>query len=361
MDTVTIPKPINGHGHPRQGEIFEHLIKLMMYIFSHYLGMGNTKPPILTAADALRYKKAAEKIAAAENTEEEFELHPVIKLREDSTPEMVREAIKCGFRFFKLYPFNMTTHSDDGIINYMCKNLRECYEVIASQRTDDGKKAHTMWHMEHPRKCHDDSEREYMGLGIFEQVYHLVPGLNMTWCHLTDSRVVPTLMSMDDRVVFELAIHYAFIRENDTHGHNHLVSRPPAKLQRDLVEIRRLMVSGHHKVINGLDDAIWPIGMKECADSMCGIWNLITGMSAIIEVFEIEKALGTYGSKEYQNLVNFTSGNAARHYELPAPKTKSIFVREPWKIGNVMTLGSDKAVPFRAGQTSLWAPLLPHT
>lgn len=40
----------------------------------------------------------------------------------------------------------------------------------------------------------------------------------MTWCHLSDTRVVPTLMDMEERVVFELAVHYGYLRENDTHG-----------------------------------------------------------------------------------------------------------------------------------------------
>lgn len=140
MDFITIPKPNNGHGHPRQDELFAYLIRIMMHIFHHYLGMGNTKPPILTAEDALRYKTRAHKIRNAAKTIVEFELHPVIKLREDTKPETVREAIRQEFRFFKLYPKSKTSHADDGIINYMHPNLRGCYEIIATERTPDGKK-----------------------------------------------------------------------------------------------------------------------------------------------------------------------------------------------------------------------------
>ncbi len=355
MDSITIPKATNGHGHPRQDELFEYLIRIMMHIFHHYLGMGNTKPPLLNADDATRYQRHGHNVRDAKNPDAEFELHSVIKLREDTLPATVREAIGRGFRFFKLYPKSKTTHADDGISNYMHPNLRGCYEVIATEKSPDGKKAHSLWHNEHPRKLWDDSECEYAALGAFEQVYNLVPGLNMTWCHLSDTRVVPTLMDMEDRVVFELAVHYGYLRENDTHGKNHYVSRPPAKLLRDMQEIRRLMVSGHPKTINGLDDAIWPKGFKECADGMCGIWNLIEALPRIIQIFEEEGALGPEGTPKYTNLVNFLSGNALRHYELSPPKSTLTLVRQPHQVPNEYTLGSTVAVPFGAGKPSLWS------
>lgn len=59
MDTVTIPKPINGHGHARQGELMEHIVKMAAKYFSHYFAMGNTKPPILQANEAFFYRQMA--------------------------------------------------------------------------------------------------------------------------------------------------------------------------------------------------------------------------------------------------------------------------------------------------------------
>ena len=354
MNAVTIPKPINGHGHLRQGELFEYLVRMAMYLFSHYFGMGNTKPPILLAEDAQGYKDRGHEIRDQENPEQEFEMHPVIKLREDTTPEMVRDAIQQGFRFFKLYPKSKTTHADDGISNYMHPNLRGCYEVIATEKTLDRKSAHTLWHNEHPRKSWDDSECEYAALGAFEQIYNLVPGLKMTWCHLSDTRVVPTLMDMEDRVAFELAIHYAFLRENDTHGQNHHVCRPPAKLERDRMEIRRLMVSGHPKVISGLDDAPHPIGQKECADAMCGVWTLPVALPLIMQVFEEEGRLRGPDGRASEQLLSFTSENACRFYGLRPPKTTLTLIEQEWVVPSKYQLGSTTIVPFMAGKTLKW-------
>lgn len=355
MDRMTIPKPINGHGHVRQGDLFTHLVRLASHFFSHYFGMGNTKPPILTADDASRYKKRAITCVdgKGDTAEQEFELHPVIKLREDTNYEMVRNAIQQGFRFFKLYPKSKTTHADDGISNYMHPNLRECYEVIAMEKTPDGRSAHTLWHCEHPRTVWDDSECEYAALGIFEQVYSLVPGLNMTWCHLSDTRVVPTLLDMEDRVAFELAVHYAFLRENDTHGKNHNVCRPPAKLERDRMEIRRLMVSGHPKIISGLDDAPWPVGEKECAEAKCGVWTLPVALPLIMQVFEEEGMLETDGGAS-QQLINFTSANARAFYELGHPQTEITLAKSDWVVPAYYQLGSERVVPFMAGKTLHW-------
>ncbi|MDP3661379.1 MAG: hypothetical protein Q8R17_00790 [bacterium] len=352
MNTITIPKPVNGHGHLRQGELFAHLVRMARRLFSHYFGMGNTKPPILLAEEAAEYKNAAHKIDEEEGFGQEFEMHPIIKLREDTTPEMVRDAIQQGFRFFKLYPKSKTTHADDGIINYFCPNLRGCYEVIATEKTPERKSAHTLWHCEHPRHVWDDSECEYAALGPFEQVYDLVPGLKMTWCHLSDTRVVPTLMDMGERVAFELAVHYAFLRENDTHGKNHHVCRPPAKLERDRKEIRRLMVSGNPKVINGLDDAPWDIDKKECESAMCGVWTLPVALPLIVRIFEEEGLL--INSTVPDSLIAFTSANACRFYNLRNPKSTITLTKQDWVVPAVYLLGDTSVVPFMAGQTLHW-------
>jgi dihydroorotase len=351
MRKVTIPKPINGHGHLRQELLFEFLVRIAMFIFSHYLGMGNTKPPILDADSAEKYKEHGHRVRDAKASDVEFNLHTVIKVREDSSWRKIREAIQEGFRFFKFYPKSKTTHADDGIVNYFCPSLVECYRVIAEETTPDGKRAHALFHGEHPNMLVDDSEAEYMFFGIFEGIYNLIPELLMTWCHLTDSRVVPFLQQME-RVLIELAVHYGYITENDTHGHNHNVSRPPAKGRFDRDMIRQLIVNGIGA--NGFDDAPWEKGKKECAHSMCGVWNLVNGIPLILQIFDEMGVSIEEGTLGYQNLVRFTSGNAVKFYNLPEPQSKLTLVNRPLYIWEEYRLDTGLFVPFRAGMHTTW-------
>jgi len=57
MDKITITKPVNRHFHARQGAALQFLVPLVSSVCRAAVLMGNTLPPIVTAEDALAYRK----------------------------------------------------------------------------------------------------------------------------------------------------------------------------------------------------------------------------------------------------------------------------------------------------------------
>ncbi|MDE1940959.1 MAG: hypothetical protein KGI66_02455, partial [Patescibacteria group bacterium] len=55
LDKIAIPYLYNMHGHLRQGRTLALTVKIASMWCWFYAAMGNTKPPILTLADAMRY------------------------------------------------------------------------------------------------------------------------------------------------------------------------------------------------------------------------------------------------------------------------------------------------------------------
>lgn len=249
MDRVHIPLLKNVHGHLRQGELLKLFVPFAVRYCSHYFAMGNTKPHIANADCAERYYKEINTCVSTDLDRESFRAFPVIKIREDTKPEVVREALQRGYKLFKLYPLAKTSHADDGIANYFCDNLLGCYKEIAAGE------GYSLWHPEHPGKRWDDSECEYAFLGIFEAVQKLVPELNMVWEHLTDTRVLPFLFDMGERVAATVTAHHMMLRLNDVLGQNYHLCRPPAKLMRDMETLRHIVTSAKYpRIMLGFDE-----------------------------------------------------------------------------------------------------------
>ena len=349
MNRITIPRINNMHGHLRQGELLKFLVPFAASQCGYYVPMGNTKPPILTGTDALAYCTAI--IAALPpNTCGLFKPIPTIKIREDTTPEMVREAAEMGVRMGKLYPHARTTHADDGIKNYM----RLCPVFETMQETG----MIAAFHPEHPNIIWDDAECEYAFWGIFESVYWLFPGLKKTWEHLSDTRVLPALLDMSDRIAFTITLHHMLIRDVEVNADSHNKCRPQAKRSADRDALRRIAISGHPKVILGLDDAPWDEEHKECARSCNGCWTMPNATELLFHIFDEEGALcnpdESINEDGVRRLTAFSSRNGAKFYGLPELGETITLERTPMVVREVYYQEEDLFVPFFEGRTLNW-------
>lgn len=351
MNRITIPRINNMHGHLRQDGLLQFLVPFAARHCGYYVPMGNTKPPILTGKAALEY---VEQIVAATPAKDKdcFKPIPTIKIREDTTPEMIREAARMGIRMGKLYPYARTTHADDGIKNYMC-----LYSVFEAMQ-EAGMIA--AFHPEHPNLIWDDAECEYAFWGIFESIYSLFPGLKMTWEHLSDTRVLPALLDMSDRVAFTITLHHMLIRDVEVNADSHNKCRPQAKRSSDREALRRIATSGHPKAILGLDDAPWDEKHKDCARSCNGCWTMPNATELLFHIFDEEGVIlhqdGSANEDGLRKLVAFSSRNGARFYGLPELSGTMTLEREPCTVAYSYynDPSSTDYVPFFAGKTLNW-------
>jgi dihydroorotase len=334
------------HGHLRQDRTLKLTVPIAAQYCQFYAAMGNTKPPILNLDDAIAYEREI----SAETPEEhrkDFLPFVVVKVREDSKVSDIIACISRGYRFFKFYPFARTTHADDGIKNYMSPRLREIYEAIASRN------AHSLWHCEHPLKRYDDMECEYAFLGIFEQIYNLVPSLMMCWEHLSDARVLPFLLDMEDRVACTVTVHHQVLRLNDVLGRNHNLCRPPAKTLLDMETLRDAVTSGRRKegrvafkIMLGLDDAPWDRDHKECGEASCGDYTMPAAVQRIVQIFDEDKRLFGPDGEASPAYRRYIVENAAAYYHLaPTNGVPIVLRREPYQIPFAYRLfGDDNSV-----------------
>jgi dihydroorotase len=359
MNKVILPLFENMHGHLRQDELLKLFTPFAAQFCNHYVAMGNTRPPILTYTDARRYE--AEIMAATpDECKKTFTPLVAIKVREDTSPQTVLEALIDGFHLFKFYPRAKTTHADDGIANYFTPSLIECYRVIA------GSGGYALFHPEHPGARWDDTECEYAFFGIFEAIYNMVPGLNMVWEHLTDSRVLPFLLEMEDRVACTVTAHHLMLRLNDVLGKNHHLCRPPAKMKRDTETLLEHVVTGKsNKIMSGLDDAPHPVSKKHCDEAACGVWTTTTAPQLHIQIFE--DAVGIT-PESLHHLANFVSTNARAYYKLHESKSNLLLTQKEEKVpyayrlahGRIISIKEKELVapsdfvPFMAGETLRW-------
>jgi len=340
---LTIPRINNMHGHLRQGDLLKFLVPFAARQCGYYVPMGNTKPPILTGEAACEYIYQIVGAIPEENRAY-FQPIPTIKIREDTTPAMIHEAAAFGVRMGKLYPYARTTHADDGIKNYM----RLCSVFEAMQEVE----MIAAFHPEHPNLIWDDAECEYAFWGIFESIYWLFPGLRMTWEHLSDTRVLPALLDMSDRVAFTITLHHMLIRDVEVNADSHNKCRPQAKRSIDRAELRRIATSGHPKAVLGLDDAPWDEEHKACARSCNGCWTMPDATERLCDLFEEEGVLygkaGEIIPDGLQKLIAFSSRNGARFYGLP--ELQATISLEKREEGYTTPEFYDSFVAFMAGK-----------
>lgn len=364
MQKIKIPLLENMHGHLRQDRQLDLFVPFAARFCHHYVAMGNTKPPILTAQHATGYHFEIFSRAPKPN-QSRFKPLVAIKVTEDTTVEMILEALQKGYRLFKFYPRAKTTHADDGIGNYFRPNLVEIYHLIAEYG------GYALFHPEHPDAYWDDMDCELMFFGIFEAIYNLAPSLNMVWEHLTDTRVLEPLLGMEERVACTVTAHHMMIRLNDVLGQNHLLCRPPAKRGEDKKTLREFVTQGKsRRIMLGLDDAPHDRAHKECKKASCGVWTMPVAPHIIVQIFDEENALFSPGIIALQR---FVALNARDYYKLPEQDGSACIklARKPYRVPFAYRLGAESAsiipvgtelgvlptdfVPFMAGEELPWS------
>lgn len=126
--TITMRAPDNWHAHFRQGVLIAFLVSFFIRFGwrRRILAMPNTTPPKLTGPEALDYAEQIKSIGRQMPNGGSFEPIAVIQITEQTTPEMIREAIRLGVRVGKVYPYFVTTNSENGV-----KDYKKIYPALA--------------------------------------------------------------------------------------------------------------------------------------------------------------------------------------------------------------------------------------
>jgi len=115
-DTLTIHRPDDWHLHLRDGDMLRAVLPETARHFSRAIIMPNLVPPVITGADAARYR---DRILAALPDGMAFQPLMTLYLTEDTDPDDVAAAHASGLiTAVKLYPTGATTNSASGVADF---------------------------------------------------------------------------------------------------------------------------------------------------------------------------------------------------------------------------------------------------
>lgn len=346
MDTSPAPQTIdivgafNAHSHLRdESEADQKLLPLVApeqeKIFEGCLAMPNTKSPITTGEEALRYTERISTYAP------NLFIVSTIYLTPHTTREVIREASKAGVQAAKLYIGGATTNSSHGVPIEKLDGMSNVFSEMA----ECGMRLCV--HGEDPRVAYRSREREF--LPAFEKMVNTHPNLVIIFEHISCAQAIDVCLKYDN-VYMTVTPHHLWLTEDDVWGDPWSLCMPVAKTKEDREALIKLVSSGHPRVIAGLDDAPHMISAKRTMKAGVkkapfGIWNVRAALPIYAEILSRNNAL--------PHLQALVSDNARKIYRLPAPHRRIQLVQEACVIPTEEN--PEAAQHFLFGETLPWS------
>jgi dihydroorotase len=352
LSWITITAPDNFHAHFRQEKLMEFLVPF----FIRYGWRGrivaepNTQPAILTGEQAIEYGEAITKLARAVKGGDTLEIIVTIQITEETTQHMVRDAYARGVRVAKVYPRYVTTHSNNGVVDYT-----KIYPALA---VAEELGMVVQFHAEHPSFDIIGRWKEPKFRKILDPIIKLFPKLKLTVEHVSSRSMVMWVGDQSPYVGAGIAVQYLYMTEDDLKGYSlrsgglicvHDAGfKPCAKDPRDRAAVCAAAVSGNPKFWCANDDSGHLRSKKEAFRDACGSWNTIASLSLIFSFFERNKALN--------RLEPFLCHHGADFYGLPRNTHTIKMARKNWKVEMIYPILAlnDSIVPFFAGEPMEW-------
>lgn len=334
--------------------MMELIIMLIARYWHYVVAMPNTRPPILNAEDVERYRQ--EIILAAADACPENILYPVmaIQITPKTTPRVLKEARKGNAMLGKVYPFGVTTNSDNGVSDYHAlekqfRAMEECGMVLSL-------------HPEMPDPAVQGLHKEKAFIRIIEWIVETFPNLNVVVEHVTDADMVATVKRLYDagaNIAATITLHHLYLTLDHVIGYAagtekmkpHHFCKPIAKLNEDRFALRDAVLSGHPAFFFGSDSAAHLKGQKECAECCAGVFTAPVMLPLLAEFFEQHGKLAL--------LEGFVSIRGAEFYGLPVPEKTITLLKMPWTVPEEYFHPEDTeklegVVPFKAGEEISW-------
>lgn len=325
--TISLLKPYDLHVHVRQADLLLAVLKYTLQQCAGALVMPNTKPPIRTAEDALRYRD--EILAIAEKAGyTNFILLLTIYLTGATTPEMIMDAARAGVRAVKVYPLNGTTNSQDGIANLLAPELSDVIHAIK----ESGMKLSIHGEVPHPGV--EIMDREFRFLDTLQKLTMQFPKLPIVLEHISSAEaveVVEGLARTRGNIWATITAHHPWLTLNDVLGSGIEAAHycyPIVKTSRDRLALWDAIHSRNPAFFLGSDSAPHLWGNKYCPKGAGGLFTAPILMPLLAHLFE-----KNFGGSWEKGLENFATRFGAQCYGLPIDDTQRItLVRKPYII-----------------------------
>jgi len=337
--TITITQPDDWHLHLRDGEVLNSVAPFTAKQFARAIIMPNLNPPVTTVVLAVEYLDRI--LAAVEGTD--FEPLMTLYLTDNTSADEIIAARKsCFIKGLKLYPAGATTNSDAGVTD-----IRLCDAAL-----DEMQKAGLplLVHGEVTGADVDVFDREKVFIDkILQPLTLRFPELKIVFEHITTKEAADFVLQSGNNIAATITTQHLLFNRNalfqgGLQPHNYCLP----VLKRDIHQQALLAVirSGNNKFFLGTDSAPHAKHKKESACGCAGIFSAHAAIEIYTSIFEQQNAL--------DKLEAFASFNGPDFYGLPRNDKTITLNKEDWQIPDEYPLGTDKLVPFLAGQTIGW-------
>jgi dihydroorotase len=339
---ITLRRPDDWHLHLRDGAMLKAVLPESARHFARAIVMPNLVPPVVTLADAERYR---DRILAALPQGMAFEPLMTLYLTEGTNPDDVARAHASGLvKAVKLYPAGATTNSQSGV-----RDILKVQPVL-DRMAKIGLPLCVHGEVTDPQVDIFDREAVFIET-VLDPLRRRTPGLRVVMEHVTTEEGVAYVGVGGPDLGGTITVHHLIINRNAILAGGirpHYYCLPVAKREKHRLALRRAATGGAGPFFLGTDSAPHPDHLKEHACGCAGCFTATNAMSMLAEVFEQEGAL--------DRLEAFTSLNGPAFYRLPVNGARITLTRgEPVAYPAKIDVASGPVTLFDPGFPLHWS------
>lgn len=337
--TLSLIQPDDWHLHLRSGAALKSVAKFSAKQMGRAIIMPNLNPPVVLAAQVQAYK---DEILAALPSGSAFEPLMVLYLTDNTTPQIITDAVHSGVIAAKLYPAGATTNADNGV-----SDISKIYLVLAMMQKLG---MPLLVHGEVVRSEVDIFDREAVFIDeVLRQVARDFADLKIVFEHITTKNAVDFVCESSDNIAATITPQHLLSNRNDMLAGGikpHHYCLPVLKRQLHQKALITAAVSGNPKFFLGTDSAPHTKTDKESACGCAGVFSAPHAIELYASVFDKAGAL--------DKLEGFASKFGADFYNLPHNTQTLILQKQDWTVPDEYPFADSNIVPFMAGQTLHW-------
>ena len=339
--TLTITQPDDWHLHLRDGLALKSVLPFSAKQMARAIVMPNLETPITNVQKARSYYKEIMSYLPSDN---DFKPLMTLYLTDNTTTGEIDEAAKSSqVVACKLYPAGATTHSKHGV-----NSVRAIYPILEQ-----------MQKLDIPLLIHGEATDD--GLDIFDRerifidktlvkICQNFPALRIVFEHITTKEAVDFVYQSSEKLAATITPHHLLMNRNDMFLGGispHHFCLPILKRKTPHQEaLISAATSANAKFFLGSDSAAHSKSSKESDCGCAGIFNAHAAIELYASVFEKFNAL--------DKLEGFASFFGADFYNLSRNKCTITLEKRSWQVPSFYPLGSEKLIPFMAGQRLHW-------
>lgn len=307
--------------------------------FKRAIVMPNLVPPVTNRTMALEYRK---RILLASNNKS-FEPLMTLFLTNETTPDIIRDAISAEIPAAKLYPAGATTNSDAAV-----SGIEALYPVLETM-SEVGMLLLVHGEVTHADVDIFDREKLFIDRHL-APIQQRFPDLKIVFEHITTSDAAEFVLSCGDNVAATITPQHLLLNRNDLlvggiRPHNYCL--PVLKRNTHQQRLQSAVASGSPKFFLGTDSAPHAKHTKENACGCAGCYSAWSAIELYAQIFDDLGAL--------DKLEGFASHHGPDFYGVQR-NTESITLQKTnWRVPEQIVLpNGDDIVPFYAGQELNW-------